>query len=141
MPDTYLANARAKAGTGENHSIKSIDPPAAGCKSCMPTLRKETEKTGCALRRQFNEKPSIILGCPGKLKARAHLEAGVGVIEVGVIAGQVQLNIKVITVYRLVRLTCCAHVHLQQGMTLSISLQHEASHTLGCLVVVESLNG
>ena len=40
-----------------------------------------------------------------------------GVVEIGVIAGQVQLDIEVITVYRLVRLTCCAQVQLQQGVT------------------------
>jgi len=58
----------------------------------------------------------------------------VGVVEVAVIAGQVQLDIEVITVHRLIRLTCCAHVHLQQGVTLSVSLQHNASHISGCVV-------
>ncbi len=75
-----------------------------------------------------------------ELDAKTHLEAGMGVVEVGVIAGQVQLDIEVITVYRLVRLTCCAHVHLQQGVTLSVSLKHDAPHIGGCLTV-EWLNG
>ena len=57
-----------------------------------------------------------------------------GVVEVGVIAGQVQLDIEVITVYRLVRLTCCAHGHLQRSVSLSVSLQHDASHISGHVV-------
>lgn len=69
-----------------------------------------------------------------ELKPNTHLEAGVGVVEIGVIAGQVQLDIEVITVYRLVRLSCCAHIQLQQGRSMSVSLHHDPSHSVGCLV-------
>ncbi len=58
-----------------------------------------------------------------------------GIVEIDVIASQVQLDIEVVTVYRLVRLSCCGHVQLQQGMSVSITLRHDASHVGVCVVV------
>ena len=44
----------------------------------------------------------------------AHLEAGMGVVEPGIIAGQVELDVEVTCIHCLVSFHSCSHVELQQ---------------------------
>jgi len=57
---TALWSARPRVGTGTSRNM-------------MASSRKEKKRKDYAFQRQFNEKPIIILGCPGWPQAQSHV--------------------------------------------------------------------